>query len=390
MLHNLDDENLDDNNNIPDLGDGIDGLANIPVLTLDDSGFPDNANFKFGDDGPEDENDMKDSTQDGDGNNDDDIAVDPLKNKTGVDVEETDNPFLILGKYLQEEGALPAGEELPSDITDAKIAELYASTKADQLRREIETDIYNKMRVRGWDPALLETESSEVYNLKTDLNYYKQIAALEMDSVQNLEKTIEAMGKAYYIKREFSDEEATDLVTRDIEDFDQDDLFAKYQKYFKDSVPKFENKIQAVSAQFEQQKAAKSEDDRRAVVSILDSGVIDGVKYSKADLDKLKDGLFNKNQVYDNGKVRQKVSLYEKYLMEDNENPHKQLALAAYRILGLDAAKIAERSEKKAEKEVLGQLGRIGSNMASRNNNSTNNNRNKVGSGYESLIPIAI
>ena len=278
------------------------------------------------------------------------------------DVEITGNPIFIIAKKWKEEGKLPDDFEVSEDITEEAFDEAFYTYKEKVTKDNLKAQIFDElMESEGLTPEAIQSAKLFHFGVGQEelrtLNVYQSLASLELDpDSDDYEKNFRDFGTAFYIDKGFTEEQAIRYVTRDYQDSEDDSIINEYKNHFKNSAVKLKTDIETKAETNRLNSILERESKIAFVNTALDKGEIDGVKYSKTQIETIKKALFQKTEMIKdpNGTVRM-VTLEQKKILESKNNPEKRLKARIDFILGPESAK-TEDAVIKATKSITSGL----------------------------------
>lgn len=305
----------------------------------------------------------------------------PESANTDGGVPSTTNPIAILAKSFKEDGVLPEDIEIAEDITDVQFAEIYRKSKEDLIRNEIRNELIEK---EGLSPEILDTAKQIHLGVAPkeieQLNLYSSLGSINFDEdADNYEEVAGQYLALYYKDINFDQALIDRQVVRDVNS-DTDELaevLAVAKKHFSTKARETKELNDAKAKANELQNLKDEQDKIDKMESIITSGVIKGVKYSKSDMEKLRKALFEKSEIYvDSNGNKRMVTLYQKRRMEiasDFEYSFKQIADV---VLGPKEAKTAIETQEKAKSSILSELNNSVSKIPSMSGKGSSNGSN--------------
>lgn len=299
----------------------------------------------------------------------DEPDIDPSFEDDFGDVDEYDfdetinepisNEYLILAKHWQQTGMLDEGVELKADMTEQDLEDLFLGNMQSKLERRIIDKYASKLESKGIDPNEFFARNDDV---DAYISQYEQIGKLTYEDLQekstNTLESVRHLGEAYYKSKgpDLGETEIKALVDNDLRLGYEEDLFQKYRDYFGDFAKELrvesENRRKADEEKKNQELSQTSEEIKEKIKDMT----IGGHKLNENQSKELHDAVFLRNQIYDDGIRRRKVTLFEKLRLESENDVEKQLGLAAYLLFGINDKKIGEISERKGAVSMLDKL----------------------------------
>lgn len=360
------------------------GDINTFVDDEDDERFIDedaeDTNFEDDDDEDFDREDDDDLDDDDDDEDKDDEDNDDVDDKAGDSQpgDSDESEWYVRGQSWIESGRLAAGTEIPKNASQLDLEDLYMKQVEKNVESRFQAKYADLIQAKGINPDEIFTDQPSYEEL--ELNQAKFIASLSYDAFvqksQDAEKDLRNIGKAYHISRNenLEDEEVNDLIEKELNKFSEEELFAKYQAYFNTHAKNLEKQIQNNKAEAQKKETEKATKDAAYIREKIKG------KYTDDEAKKILDGMFLKNQVYDNGKGYRKtgITLLEKNRLESAADLDAQLEMAINIILKPDPKTIKEKHQTVGAVSLMQKLAEFDGISATPNNKSskkTTNNR---------------
>lgn len=289
-----------------------------------------------------------------------DPTEDPVDDVANVQIK-TNIPALLASR-LKQDGLIAEDFEVGDETTAEDVENAYRSYNAEKIEKEKEYEVRQKLLEEyGGENVLEAAKKIRLGATEKDLeeeDVYGLLANADFDDIEvdKYDKAVEALFTNYYLAKGLSETEAMTNTQRDIEDGGIDDLVETRQGFFKEEVQNIQERYKRLEKEEKEKEKAKEEERISFVEERLESGEIDGFKYSTEDMQKVKAALFNKTEtiVIDNKRIR--VTKYQKKKHERAQDKEKQLADIANFILGVNRQTITKKSKKTAKKEILDNL----------------------------------
>lgn len=313
-----------------------------------------------------------------------DLPPPPAESSQEEDVPVEGNEFFVLGNVWKESGLLPQNAELKPDMTSQELEAMYRQAADERNKSELRAEIGNKLEALGVDPD--EVFTDEFKNERMFQRQYEAIGNMTYEDMQaktdDVQKVLRSLGMEYYYSKsddKLDEDEIKALVDKDLNDNYEEDLFNKYQDYFSQRATQIREYIEQTKAQKQQQRAAEAQKNREYVEKQLKSGGLGNRQLSDAEIKKVADGMFKKDQVYVNKRGdRMRVTLFEKKRLEARDDLDKQLSLAAQIILGVNEPAIKEKSERVGAMKLLDGIAKA-SGVTEIIDSKKNSNQQKTG-----------
>lgn len=351
----------------------------------DEDNNPDEDDEDFVDDDEEDDDEDDDDDEDNDDEDEEGKGDDDAEGSAkGAGDDEEGSEWHIRGQHWIETGKLAAGTEIPKNVTQLELEDLYMKQVDKNIEARLQAKYSDIIEAHGIDPRKVFGEQQNFDQLA--LNQSKFVAGLSYDTLVEKSKDVsadlKAIGETYHLARNenLTEEEVADLVASDMKKHTEEELFDKYKAFFTEDAKRLETKIQTDAANAKKAEIEKGTKDATYIKGKLSSMEINGRKLTETEVQKTIDGMFLKNQVYDNGRGYRKagITLLEKIRMESADSIDKQLDMAVSLILKLDPQTVKEKNEKAASLTTLQKLAEMdGSSGKGKNGGSSSKTRNK-------------
>lgn len=369
------DDELDDDNTLEDNFLSGDLMPNDDDYILGGEGDPDVSDeddeIIDDDEDPGSEDDDIEDEEDEEGT---EAAGKADKAPVGDDADGSES--FLRAAYWKETGKLPADLEIPKDIDDIQLEDLYLKQVEKNVVNRIQTEIKEAIQAKGIDPdEIFGGESEDEYYQKE----YARIATIPYTTLvannDDVSEALRILGTEYWTSKtsaQLSEEELSVLVEKDINKMDEEELYAKYQKYFGAQAKVLATKIQSDT----KEKARQEDETNKANAKYIKEKLAS--KYTPAEAEKVIAALTKKDHMYDNGKgVRKPVTLFEKKRLEAESSIDGQLAMAVHMILGINEDAIKEKSERVGSMNILQKLAKASASSTG-NTNGKQKGQNKI------------
>lgn len=339
---------------------------------------------EFRDDDDEDDNyddddeDEKDEDDAKEGASDD--GVDGDAGKDDADADGDSNEFYLRGQHWKESGRLAADVEIPKNVSQLELEDLYAKQVAKNVEARFQAKYADLIEAKGINPDDIFGEQASYDELA--LNQCRFVANLTYDALLEKSKDvtadIKAIGQTYHLSRNenLTEKEVEGLLKIDLDDHSEEELFEKYQTYFTTEAKNLETKIQTNKVAAAKEATEKATRDAAYIKQKLSAM---GLTEDKAKI--VFDGMTLRNHVYDNGKGYRKpgITLLEKIRLESANSLDQQLEMAVNLILKPDPQTAKEKQERVGTLTTLQKLAKVnGGEIRSQNNKTTTNKRQTV------------
>lgn len=269
----------------------------------------------------------------------------------------------LLAERLKADGQLPEDFEVTDETTSSEVEAAYRRHMSNNVRDEVRNEELDKLKAEGYDEKVLKSAQKLHYGITEQEirleEVYFMLGNTEFDSTHaDYEKHCKTLFQQYYLDRGLPVEEAQVNAERDFEDSaDVTPLIQNRQNYFAIRAAELEqaqlDKIEAVKLAQEADREAKID----KIKGFLDKGVVDGVTYSKQDMEIVRKALFEKSEVIvDEQGKRRMVTPYIKKKYERERNEEQNMKDIIDFILGYDVAAISEKERRKARKAIVDDL----------------------------------
>ncbi len=286
----------------------------------------------------------------------------PEKEELEYDVKISGNPIAIIAKDWKSKGYLPDEYEVPEDLSEEDLEEVYRTHKESLIEQEVRTRLLQEMQEKGYDPEILETakliKSGVPKEAITQADAYRIMGEVQLDPEDdNYEEYARQILTQFYADKGFAQDKIDRYVYRDLEDPEVESVVEDAQNYFRDRAGLMYQQFKQAEKQAEQQKKAQAEAQVKRMNDYLTRGEIAGTKYSQEQIAQVKKALFEKSEVIvDAEGNRYRVTPYEKKRWEYQNDFEKNLKSVVDFILGYDAKSIEETGRIKGKNDTLREL----------------------------------
>ena len=269
----------------------------------------------------------------------------------------------LMAERLKADGQLPDDYEVDEKTTGKDVENAYRKFMADKVREEERNLALEELKAEGYDDKVLKSAQKLHYGVtEQEISLqegYSVLGTIEFDSSHDsYEANTKMLFQQYYLDKGLPADEAEVNANRDFSDSDDvSSLITNRQNYFANRAAEMQ---QAQDEQVKNAKLAeKSKKDNyiKQVNTFLEKGEtdgIDGVKYSKSELELVRKSLFERTEVIVNEQgQRIRVTPYQKKKYERAKNDEQSFKDVVDFILGYDVKKIADKEKRKARKSIV-------------------------------------
>jgi hypothetical protein len=259
-----------------------------------------------------------------------------------VDLNLKGNLQVPVANLLKNKGYLPEDFEISEDLTEEALEEAMITNYRKKAESSIKAELAKELKQYGVDPNLAELNKIKSYGVTDEelnkLHTYSQLGGLQVDpNDDNIEEIVTNLGKQYFAARDIEESDIQDYIETDLNKYEPQELVDKYGSYFEKQVNNLKVTIDEKIKQGKVAEAERQEKERERLSGILESGNIDGKKFSKEQVDLLKQAFFEKTErIEDDHGNTLRVTRLEKMQHELAKNPEKELRLLADFLLGYD------------------------------------------------------
>lgn len=304
-----------------------------------------------------------------------------------ADGSDIDNEFYHRAQYWKEIGRLPENAEVSDDITVEELEALYLKHREEDVFKTVRGKIAERLEAKGVDAEEV-FESEEDLPLKF-IKYYEDYGNMTYDEMleksDDIQATIRGMGVDYYMsKGSLSDEEVKQAVKADMNNYLEEELHTKYSTHFRGEAASLRQQYDSAKAERERKEAEKDKANYDTVKKLMESGKVLNRQYSSEEITKIQNALYKRDQWYDDGIKKRRVTLFEKKRLEQRNNPEKLLENAIKIILDVDESTVAEKHRRSGALEMLGKVAKAGS--GGRRSTRGNENNNSVDTDLDEFL----
>jgi hypothetical protein len=286
----------------------------------------------------------------------------PEKEELEYDVKISGNPIAIIAKDWKSKGYLPEGYEVPEDLSEESLEEVYRTHKEAQIEQEVRSKVLQEMQEQGYDPEILETakllKSGVPKEAITQADAYRIMGEVQLDPEdENYEDYARQILTQFYADKGFAQDKIDRYVFRDLDDPEVEAVVEDAQDYFRERAGAMYQQFKQAEKQAEAKQKAQAEAQVRKMNDYLERGEIAGTKYSQDQIAQVKKALFEKTEVVvDAQGNRYRVTPYEKKRWEYQNDFEKNLKSVVDFILGYDAKSVEEIGRTKGKSDTLREL----------------------------------
>lgn len=279
-----------------------------------------------------------------------------------VEVEVSDNIHRPVAELLKENKYLPEDFEIGDDLDPDKLEEEVISHYREKVESRIKGEVAKDLRKHGVDPQLAEINRIKSYGVTDQdlkkLQVFNHNANIDIDSeAENYEEVIEGLGKQYFKFRGIDEADIEDYVATDMSKYDLDELLNKYKSDFAKKGKEVQKTIQTRIQEGKQQEQEREAQQKEEIRKKLDSGELDGRKYTKDQISYIRESLTEPTErIKDEDGNTVKVTRLEKLRTELSQDPEKELRLIADYLLGYDHQDNEETGKVKGKRSFMNSL----------------------------------
>lgn len=270
------------------------------------------------------------------------------------------NLTYFMANALKERGVIDV-EELPEDLTEEELLQIYANSHEERIRAAEEQKLLATLEQRGITEQNLTMAMAIQNGYSPDMlleqNRYKAFADLRgQDTVDRSVK--EQVIREYLRTRDFFDDE----IERRMEDLElDDDLFEKdferATEKFAGLYEDFRRDNEYMTQQREAQILEKQRHNQQLLENIRSTGQISGEKFTRTQLEDFERGLFYQDQVVEVNGQPYRASKFDKFILEFQNNFETQLlAFKLMEFRNMDKQIITQEAQAKAEESLFKEL----------------------------------
>lgn len=272
--------------------------------------------------------------------------------------EEDLNVAYFLANALKEQGIINL-EEIPEDIDESKIFDLYKESHRERLYEEVQNEIVTSLQTRGITDEHLTMAMAiqSGYNPEylLEQNRYKSYASISEDADENQMKTV--VKEWYEFRGLFEDEINEKLDELELDEEKLKTNFKRAQEAFKTVSQEFDKQVKAEAYERERLQYEAQQKNQQFLQNVRTTGELAGEKMTKPQLEQFEKGLFVRDQVLEIQGQPYQVSKFDKFIHEIQNNFETQLlAYKLYTMRDLDKRILEQQTEGKVEEKLLSGL----------------------------------
>lgn len=278
------------------------------------------------------------------------------------DVKISGNPIKVIAKDWKSKGYLPEEYEVPDDISEEQLEEVYRVHKEKLIESEVRTRILDELRAEGVDDDVLETAKLLRHGVPQEqisqADAFHVLGSVQLNPEdENYEGYASQVLTQYYADKGFSSDKITRYVERDMEDDDVVALVEEAQSHFKQRAVQMRQYFAQVEAHKVAEEQQRVQQTVASMNQYIERGEIAGRKYTKEQMGQVKRALFDKTEVVvDAQGNRRRVTAYEKKRLEYQNDFELNFKSVVDFILGYDAQAIEAEGKLKGKSEALREL----------------------------------
>lgn len=286
----------------------------------------------------------------------------PERQELEYDVQIAGNPIKIIAEDWRSKGYLPDDFEVPEDITEEQLEQVYRTYKESLIEADVRERLTEELRQNGVDGEILETARMIKYGVPQQeisrADAYQALGTAQLDpNDENYEVYARQILGQFYSDKGFAPDKIQKYIDRDLEDDDVESIVADAQGHFRATA-------QNMRQYFKQLEHQKQLEERQRVMSTIQQmdsylkrGELAGRKYTPQQMETVRRALFDKTEVVvDAQGNRHRITAYEKKRLEYQNNFELNLKSVVDFILGYDAKAVEEEGKLKGRSETLREL----------------------------------
>jgi hypothetical protein len=208
--------------------------------------------------------------------------------------EEDDdiNVSYFLANALKEQGVIDA-DEIPKDIDEQKVFELYKESHKERLFQEVQAELTSTLQSRGITEdhltMAMALQSGYHPDMLMEHNRYKAFSSLPED-VDTEDKAVVA--EWYQYRGLFEDEIKEKLDELELDDEKLDINFKRAKGTFKEVSEEFDKQVRSEALERERLVHEAQQKNQRLLQNIRTTGEISGERMTKPQLEQFERGIF--------------------------------------------------------------------------------------------------
>lgn len=268
----------------------------------------------------------------------------------------------LLAERLKSDGQLPEDFEVTEKTTAKDVENAYRKHMSENIREEVKNEELEKLKSEGYDERVLKSAQKLHYGVSEQEikveEVYTQLGSFEFDSSNdNYEKLSKALFQQYYLDKGLPQKEALVNATRDFDDEDVEALIQERQNYFINRAVDIGEKHKEIVKNAQIAEKTKKEGYIAKANEFLEKRVIDGVTYTKEEMETARKAIFEKSEVIvDEQGRRIRVTPYFKKKYERAKNEEQTFKDMVDFALGYDTKKMADKAKRIAKKGLVDDL----------------------------------
>lgn len=274
--------------------------------------------------------------------------------------EEDDdiNVSYFLANALKEQGVINA-DEIPKDIDEQKVFELYKESHKERLFQEVQDELSKTLQSRGITEdhlaMAMALESGYHPDMLLEQNRYKAFSGLPDDVDTEDKKAVVA--EWYQYRGLFEDEIKEKLDELELDDEKLDINFKRAKGTFKEVSEGFEKQVRQEALERDRLMHEAQQKNQQLLQNVRTTGELAGEKMTKPQLEQFERGIFTRDQKVEvNGQVFS-ASKFEKFMHDIQNNFESQLlAYKLYTMRDIDKEINQKQIEDKVEEKLLSGL----------------------------------
>lgn len=271
----------------------------------------------------------------------------------------------LLAERLKIDGQLPEDFEVTDKTTSKDVESAYRKFMSDNVRQEERNAALEELKSEYDDRVLKSAQKLHYGVTEQEIRMeeaYSMLGSVEFDDSQDTyEQSIKMLFQQYYLDKGLTNDEAESNASRDFEDSDDiTTLTQKRQNYFANRAAEIEESHKEKINNSKLAEKTKREESLSKTHSYLDKAEtegIDGVKYSKQDIEFVRKSLFEKSEVIVNEQgQRIRVTPYYKKKYDRARNEEQSVKDIIDFVLGYDVKKVSDKAGRSARKKLVDDL----------------------------------
>lgn len=278
------------------------------------------------------------------------------------DVKIKGNLAKYAAEALKAKGGLPDDFEITDDITEEALDAAYVSYKEEPLKNQLREEIKKEFEQEGLTPDMIEEIKFKYYGVQdpeiVKLQTLKILSTYEFDEKDtNFENDVRSFLTGYYQLKGFNETRTNSFVEADL---NNEELIGIIKEAQTDLGSEYSNLDLNLRTKVKERQEAVTKSKNETLLktkTLLDSGEIAGVKYSKEEMEVVRRALFDKTEIVTDADGKQyRATLYYKKQLEARNNLEKDLHHRIAFILGGDLTSLKNKEREKTTNKIMSRL----------------------------------